>query len=386
MYLAYKIANAAATLKAGGTIQMTATVTGTGDSPAIPLNPTYTIDVARSAKSTDIKVNPEAGGQVYIATAGGSTSFVTKDPSTYQGTSAYLSESEVQIGYIKINQSQASDMSGVKFYGITDKDTATLTITDGQFAASPGGVGATGKPYILAGGTIDATFPLADATTASWTLTSANLQAIADVSPVDYPNGAPIIVRVDGTNEINVEETEPEASMTLTLGSLTPVGTVEIPATTLRRIPYDGKVCWVYNVPSPGDNVADLLSIRITNDTRYPGAINGTLYPEAGGTPDFENVNLLSSILADTADPRSQVLSLDGTDAVLAPGATIRLSADDISKVAGNTWAGERKVLRIQSELSDLEVMTLLRYAVDSTKQPQSNVSTGVTGNSCTPK
>jgi hypothetical protein len=394
LYLAFKMASAS--LKnAGDEVTMKASFVGVLNVNEIP-NPTREVTVAKAAKGANVTITSEAGGQVYISAASGAKEFVSKDDSTFQGDTAYISGDEVQIGYVKIvSAAQATDQTGEALFTLgntnatdaTKSDNATLTITSGQFAASPGGVGAVGKVYIDAGTAIEAAFPLADAQTATWSLNKDQLKSIATLDTTVYPNGAPIKIKINGSDAVNVEDADPSAEMIVKLDSLTPSSTITVPITTLRRIPLDGRVCWVYNVPSPGDGVADLLSVRITNDSKYDGMVTGTLYPEIGGEPDFTAVNLLSMIAADAADPRSQVLSLDGTDVVLKAGNTIRLAAEDIAKAGGLTdWLGERKVLKIQSEISDLEVMTLLRYAVDSAKQPQSNVSTGVTGSSCIPK
>jgi hypothetical protein len=343
-----------------------------------------------------VSITPELGGQVYVSAADEAKLFISKDDSTFTGNTAFISDQEVKIGYVKVTPgSSVVDVTGSTVFTIgntnptdsTKSDTAVLTISTGQFAASPGGVGATGKAYIDAGSAIDAAFPLTDTKTAKWNLTAAQLKAIANLNTTTYPNGAPIKIKVDRSNTINVEDAVPTADMTVTLASLTTPATETLTGVQLRRIPLDGKVCWVYNVPSPGDGIADLLSVRITNDSKRAGKITGSLYPEAGGTEDFTGENLLTLIAANTSDPRSQVLSIEGTDAVLNAGATIRLSAQDIADIGKiASWAGERKVLKIQSTIPELEVMTLLRYAVDATKQPQSNVSTGVTGSSCIPE
>jgi hypothetical protein len=393
IYLAYKLTSITAK-NAGDAVTMTASfkeATGTGEIP----NPTRTLTVVKATKGAEIGITPELGGEVYISASSGATEFTTKDPSTFQGNTAYVSDDEVIIGYVKITPNTAVyDVTGSTVFTIGNKnsdgtkaDTAVLTISSGQFGASPGGVGAAGKVYIDVGSPIDALFPLADTETATWNLSDTNLKAIASLSATTYPYGAPIKIKANRADTINLVETDPTADMTVTLASLVTPSTETITGAVLRSFSLDGRVCWVYNVPSPGDNVADLLSIRITNGSTRQGVVTGTLYPQAGGDPDpnLTAVNLLEAIIADATDTRGEVLSLDGTEVALNAGATIRLSADDIAKIAGSTWEGTRKVLMIQSTIPELEVMTLLRHTKDATTQPLSNVSTGVTGSSCVP-
>jgi hypothetical protein len=396
IYLAYRMSGVATTLKAGGTIEMTAKVTG--DNPAVPLNPTRTIPVATSISASKVEVVPELGrlGYVFVSTADDNKLFVDKSPATETGDTPFISDELVTIGYVKVTSKDAVDATGRTLFALgSTGDAGTLEITNGQFSASPGGVGAKGSVYIDAGGAIEAISPLEEnSTKAKWALTASNLKSISDTSAVAGSKGAPIKVKVDRSSEIKDVNTEvgqaPVANMTITPNGQT--SSIAVGPSELRRIPRDGKTCWVFNVPPPDGNL-DLLSVRITNDTAKAGSLTGTLYPEAGGdppVPDALNVNLLAKIALDAADSRNKVIEMvndaSGTPVpALKGGSTIRLSSKDIAD-AGDvaSWTGERKVLKIKSEISELEVMTLLRYGgEDPLKAPQSNVSTGVTGNSC---
>jgi hypothetical protein len=396
IYLAFKLTNVAATLKAGGNIDMTAKITGTGadaNNPAIPLNPTRTITVATSIPAAKAEIIPELGklGHIFVSTTDNNTLFIDKSPSSLiGGDSPFISDELVQIGYVKITSKYGTNATAKKFLSLGQTgDKGTLSITNGQFAASLCG-GKKGCVYIDAGGPIEAT-PITDQYVASWALTDSQLKNISDVSAVAGSKGAPIKIKVDRTttiNDIDVEKGQaPVSEMSVTLAGQT--APVTVGPVDLRRIPRDGKTCWVYNIPPPDGNL-DLLSVRVTNDTARAGVLTGTLYPQEGGdTPDFTNVNLLTAIAADATDTRNEVIELvtDSSGAsvpALKGKATIRFSADDIAKAGGiASWTAERKVLKIVSQISEMEVMSLLRYGVDATKQPQSNVSTGVTGNSC---
>jgi hypothetical protein len=392
IYLAFKLTGVATTLKSGGKIDMTAKITGVPpSSPAVALNPTRITTVATSTSAAKAEIIPELGklGYIFVSTADDNKLFVDKSPATLSGADTpFISDELVQIGYVKITSQDAVDTTARTLFGLGNTgDKATLTIKNGQFLASPGGTGGKGVVYIDAGGAIEALSPLEDnGTTAKWALTDSHLKSIAGIA-----DGAPIKIKVDRINTINDVDTEvsqaPTADMSVTVSGQTApitVGPVE-----LRRIPRDGMTCWVYNIPPPDGNL-DLLSVRVTNDTARAGVLTGTLYPQAGGdTPDFTNVNLLTAIAADATDTRNEVIELvtDSSGAsvpALKGKATIRFSADDIAKAGGiASWTAERKVLKIVSQISEMEVMSLLRYGVDATKQPQSNVSTGVTGNSC---
>jgi hypothetical protein len=388
LYLAFKMASAS--LKnAGDEVKMTASFVAKDTGEAV--NPAITIPVAKAVKAVNVTVEPEMGGAVYVSAGSGAKEFVTKDQSTFQGDTAYVSSSEARIGYIKVTSNKAVDAGGSNTYALGNKnatdatkaDNATLTITSGQFAASPGGVGATGKAYIkpVSGSDMDAAFPLENPQTAKWVINDTQLKGMMDnTATADVVERSEIRIRANGSDAINIEESPPSAELAVKLDSLTPAATITVEPTLLRRIPLDGKICWVYNVPSPGDGVADLLSVRVTNDSRYEGKLTATLYSE-DGTEVFLNRNLLGLITG------TAVVGT-GEEAKLKAGATVRLSSKDIADIAELPagWPGERKVMKIQSEIADMEVLTLLRYAPNANLQPQSNISTGVTGSSCTPK
>jgi hypothetical protein len=399
--IAYKLAGVATTLKtAGGKIEMTAKLTGT--SPAVALNPTRTLTVASSTQAGKVEILPEMGklGYVFVSVADDSKLFVDKSPVGEGGDTPFVSDELVKIGYVRITSQDAADLTGRTLFTLGGKsgDKAALTITNGQFSASPGGINAIGVAYIDAGGKIEALSPIEDSgATAKWALSNSHLTAIINKSAekdannaLVNPKGAPIMIKVDRLNAINDINVEvgggPSAEIVVTPDGQTTgttVGPVE-----LRRIPRDGVTCWVYNVPPPAGNL-DLLSVRISNETARAGTLVGTLYPQDGGdTPDFMSVNLLTKIAANASDTRNELIEMvtnssGVTEPGLKGGATIRLSAKDIADAGGVDWTEGRKVLKVSSQISELELLTLLRYGTASAEQAQSNLSTGVTGNSC---
>lgn len=395
LQLFYRLAGVANTLKTpGGKIEMTAKITGV--SPAIPLNSTRTITVVDSKLASQMEITPEMGrqGYVFVSIADDNKLFVDKAPVTASGENPFISDERVKIGYIKTTLNNAADLTGEKAFtlGGSANDKATMKITNGQFKASPGGVNAAGVPYIDASGKqINATSVEDDGTTAVWTLTADDLKSIASAEYKDQSGtlvpGAPIGIKANRTSEINDVNVEvgaaPSAQMDITPAGQT--AAIVVGPVDLRRIPRDGVTCWVYNVPPPAANL-DKLSVRITNDSARAGTIIGTLYPDEGGdTPDFMSINLLTKIGA--ADPRySQIEMVTDSSGVPQPGlkggATIRLSAQDIADVGGVTWDAGRKVLKISSAISEMEVLSLLRYGA-ADNQPQSNISTGVKGTAC---
>jgi hypothetical protein len=395
LYLAYRIDNAATALKEGKPIKMTGAVLKK-DNTAAFLNIARTITVAVSKPAAKVEIKSESGAQnyVFISALENDKKFTSKAPAGLAGTTPYVATDLVKIGYVKISGGSAADALGKNPYklGSLAGDKATLAITDGQFAASKGGVGAKGRVYIDAGGSfIEPTpSPLADDTTATFTLNNIQLAAITAKSLVEEPTGfflgAPIMIQVDGATPINIPETAPSATMTVTTGT-TPASTIPVEPANLRRFVRDGKICWVYNVPSPpaeGAAVKDYLTIRIINGSKMPTKVFGTLYDQVGGAPIFENAPLL-----DLLDPsKAKVLVQEGTSYLLNANSVVRLDAADIAKVAkasGGTdsWPGTRRVLKIQANVTDLEVLTMIRNTQNPEIQPQSNISTGVTGNSC---
>lgn len=402
LYLAFKLATADLAT-AGNEVKMTATFSRSG-TPEIP-NPARTVVVAKSAKAADVSIETELGGLVYVGVAGGRKDFVSNDAPGSTAQTAYVATDEVQIGYLKIASSKAVDASGSNIFTIGKKstpsgsttaveDTATLTIENGQFAASPGGTSA-GRVFldINTGSAIPAT-SIADGKTATWTLNYTQLDQLArntilGTTPTDKTGWAPIKVRVDGVTTINDTEggNDPQANVILKLnGSVNSASVKEIEAASpLRRIPPDGKTCWVYNIPPPLGK--DVLSLRITNDSDLPGTITGTLYGE-DGTTHFESVNLLETHVDYTKPGPDGKLGVPRTTgSELLPRETVILSVKNITDLPGAPadWPKERKVLEIRSTIPKLEVLNLLRYVVDVQNQPMSNISAGVTGVACTP-
>jgi hypothetical protein len=371
LYLLYKLTGVSQTTPE---VIMTASFKGT-TAAEIP-NPSRTLPVVKLTSGINVSIEPEVGGFTYVSSASDNLEFISTDTT---GTSkAYQSPDEVQIGYLKLISKEAVKDDGNTAYSfggpaVTDatgkvlEDTAVLTITNGQFAASPGGGVASGKVYLYAGTPIDAVSPT-EATTATWNLSGIQLGTMSswvnDPLKPSEKGVVPIRIKANGLTEINDVDADPEASITVTLGS-TPTAKPITATGTLLRIPRDGKTCWIHNVPAP--DALDAMTIRITNNAVTASAkIVGTLYHEDGTSDDLTSVTLVEEI---------------------APGATVVLTSDDIKTLGGGsvTWnPAERRVLKLTSSIPTIEVFNLLRGR--GAKQPMTNVSTGARGVDCIPR
>jgi hypothetical protein len=356
--------------------------------PAVIVAQAAPIIVAQSKQGASFSLKSEPDGlQTYIASSTGNKEFISSDPAgsvTTEDGGAFLSSTQVKIGYIAYSSGGAVGQNGSSSFTLggtaNPNDAGTLVIENGQFSASPGG-SSVGRVY-LGNGLSDAVGVVASDTagwTATWKLTNVQLEKIADNSPI------PIIVKVDGVSEIKDSNggEEPVGTLTVMRGT-TSLSTDPI-TSPLRRIPFDGKVCKVFNIPSP-DGAADVLSLRITNDSDQPGTITGTLYNEAG-EPLGEIVDLLNGHIDYTKNPPVERATLGLSDPLqLQPRETVILNSKNIAERFGQTsWAGERYVLEIQSTIQRIEVFNLLRNVENITLQPLSNVSTSAKNAECSP-
>jgi len=387
-YLIYNLAAASALKTAGETIGISASLGSTlGGKIATALS----ITVAQSGDPLSVTIEPGSESGTRISVSSNNTEFSSTNSSTVE----VLTVNEAVIGYIKIeNNSNVVAANGYSpwILGNTDENNGgspsfdagfdadngietTLTITSGQFNASM--TGSSGSVYLAldgcceADGSIDngVKIPATSVTStdATWELSNANLEALTTASA----NGQPaIVIETDGSNAVNIEENPPEA--TLVLDYADGQQDVAYPTVELSSFRQDGTTCWVYNVPPPStEGVADELNLRITNDsTSISGTILGTMYPMTGGDADpiFTSINLL------------------GEEVELGAGETVRLTADALSALGGDTpytwWAdgARRGMLYISSTLPKLEILVLLR---DTNTGILSSVSIGAHGSAC---
>jgi len=372
--LAYRLKNTGALATPGEQIEMTVKLE---TYPlAIKVAPSRTISVAQSkAALGDLKILPEEGGSVKISVSSGQTEFVGENPAG--GTGAYVSTDEVILGYIEINQvTNVKARDGVTDWTIgtgeglvVEGSTTTLSITEGQFAASASGSGqvyfmgdnsgatpSTGS--IVANEVIDV-----DGTwTATWELSNATLQNIATDTAATPQRKIMIRMKVDGTNEINVTENPPVATLNIDFDEDFMEDITDI-AADLRRFRLDGTVCTLYNIP--GGNAPDVINIRITNDTNASGTVTIGMWGEDGTELIASGTPLLS----------------DGAtgDDVLQAYASWHISAADLESLAGGPWT-RRAIVTLSSTLSKLEAFALLRH---KTTGINSNLSGGASGNAC---
>jgi hypothetical protein len=386
--LVYHLTGTSALKDAGKTVTISAE-TKTGKSIIGLADP---ITVATSAQGAKFSLLPEPDGAVYIAATTGNKEFISTDGEvaaaaamTDQPT-AFKSSTEVIIGYVKYESNAAVGRTGSGVFNLEldVANAATLVVTDGQFSASASGT--TGRVYLGTGAVANTVEKVSDKWTATWNLGNTQLKQLASATN-QY---TPILVKVDGLTKIeDTLDADPLGTFTVTLGTAkTPL--MDQPASSsLRRIPYDGKVCKVFNVPSP-DGAADALSLRITNDSDATGTITGTLYNEAG-EPKGEVLDLLKGHIDYTKSPPETRISIGDDGSVnllelLGPRETVILNSKNIAAVFGQTsWPGERWVLEIQSTIPKIEVFNLLRNVENITLQPLSNVSAGADGVECSP-
>jgi len=303
-------------------------------------------------------------GKLAIAVSTGSTQFSGEMGSGY----GFVSNTVAQIGSLTVKDGQNSAVmeDGVNAFKIKGTGTATvladnskLKVTGGQFQASRN---SPGKVFINAtSGTsqanISADFVTQDSAgdwSALWNLDSTEMASIATASP------AYISIQTDGVAEVNTVENAPHGAFTIDFNNAAYKDiTVE---GDLRKISKDGTVCTVYQIPPPSTTTgADLMSIRITNDSSIAAKITGTLYDMDGTILGTANTGL------DAAE--------------LPPGATLRIDSNKLAAAFGVTWK-TRAVLKITSILPQMEVMALIRQQ-GIPFAPLSNISTGAKGTSC---
>lgn len=366
--LKYKLGNVSDALgSSNGKITMTVEPTSVGLTPYL-VNVSDETVVARSAQGVTIEIDGDITVDTKIATAAGGTEFSQATPSS-DGSGVYITQSQARIGKIIVRHYSNDDPAAEKAFS-ADGETqfvlgegkglvkaATLTITDGQFAAAndPGSVSLDG---ITAETTVED-----DDTTATIDLTDAMGELAGDVA-VNPEKSTDILLDLDGVTSVNIPENAPCAILNIDYNEDT-IADIDIPSdgcVTLPKIPQDGTTCWVNIVPKP-TAATDDLSILITNNTNDEAELTGTMYAQDG-----------------TALFTSQILKDSSNTTVLGAGKTMRLTPSDLAMLmdgatADNpgTWTG-RSSLKVSTTLSSIEILALMR---DSNSNINSNVSQG---------
>jgi hypothetical protein len=383
--LLYKLGNANALAEPAQSINMTVDL----KTPTLGMvvNPQRTITVAKSVQALSAQLKSIEGGRLNISVSTGSTQFSGEKTDT--GLVGYVDNYVAQIGQVTISKTAAMMEDGVTEFafpytttttptgkqGGLSAENSTLTITGGQFEASktlPGKVSLS-----LTNGTnnIYADQITSDAAgwTATWNLNTTELSGIANSVSAGGANGAYVQIRTDGKTAVNTVENNPHATLNINYDTATYQDVTE--EADFRKITKDGTVCTVYNVPPPtgGKVGADQLNIRITNDSAIAGKLMGKLYTSDGGEPVWTGTLTMK----------------DGKEYEVAPGATVRLTSDDLVGLTALTgWEGangNRGVLEISTILPKVEVLTLIRQQ-GIRMGPLSNLSAGAHGVGCSQK
>jgi hypothetical protein len=173
--------------------------------------------------------------------------------------------------------------------------------------------------------------------------------------------GCDIVVEVDAETSIEPLSEAPTAIVGIDYDS----GYQKSLKKKLLHIKRNGAVCTLYNVI--GEGGADLLSVRITNDSSREGIVWGTLRGMDG------KALFTQEPLVGTAD----ALFTDS----LKPHQSVRITEKDLVKLAP-TFAGKRGTLTLSSNIpaDSMEVFGLVR---NKNGGPLMNLSTGASSNGC---
>lgn len=386
--IAFNVTNAGVLATAGEKIQLTAELVHPIEAYRV-LTP-GTTTVFESADGLDINITPELQGEAKISVTSGMKEF-TGDSTA---PSAYIDSTRVVLGSLKVANVSSSifgaDLGGgvsppvpwqIGFNtAVVNNSTpalSTLVITGGQFAGAQ--TGGTGKVY-LEEGNIEADSVVDDV--ATWNLDDSDFSTISAANAGLINEGVTrIILQTDGATPINTTENNPQATLTINFSNDNYQDNyqelIEGPQ-DLRKFYPDGTVCWVYNVPKP--DAADILIVRITNDTSIAGDLKGSLYKADGSPLTDQPFDLLEGITDQPAVSNNQ----------LRGHATVRINSEQIEAAAmaagasgtSPLWSA-RATMRIDSTIPGLEVLSLLRQR-GVADAPLTNLSTGADGVSCT--
>jgi hypothetical protein len=368
LVLRFQLTDLDALQSPGEEIKMTVSLFDSSGNTQID-TPSETEVVATSARGSDIELSADSGpAEIDVST--GSINFIGN---------GIITSTMVSLGSIKLASETdgpiVADGSSWEF-GTDDPtpDSATLTVTNGNFAASlstaDGGTG-NGAVFIELDGADDESYDTddsdpnepADIAATSVTDDTATWELDADdVANMVEATTSYITILADGTTEINDFNDPPEATFVITYSG----GKKDTFKKKLLQIERNGTVCTLYNVPNI--TALDVMNLRITNTSSKEGVLRGTLRL-MDGTILFNNELLLGT---------------EDAPETIAPNETIRLTSqniDDVSVAAGNAsgWSG-RAILTVSSDVTSMEMYGLLRNANGG---PLINMSVGGSGSGC---
>jgi hypothetical protein len=243
------------------------------------------------------------------------------------------------------------------FTGANGVTGGSLTINNGPFAASTKDrifIEVDGSDCVKSGTDIAATS--VSGTTASWTLTAAQLKDNL------FTKTANICVTVDGKTTINETDDAPLAKLLLNYLHHTGISYSD----SLRHIKKNGTICTLYNIPDVQTVAYDKINIRIINRSTASGKLTASLRDE-DNNPVFTDV------------------ALNGSQAI-NPNQTVTIDSaglETLAKQKGHSGKWGRGVLTIGSDLIKMEVFGLLRNTNPSGNAPLLNMSIGASGNGC---
>jgi hypothetical protein len=243
------------------------------------------------------------------------------------------------------------------FTGANGVTGGSLTITNGPFAASTKDLiflELDGNDCVKSGTDIAATS--VSGTTASWTLTAAQLKDNL------FGNTANICINVDGKTAINETDDAPLAKLVLNYVHHTGIPYQD----TLRHIKKNGTICTLYNIPDVQTVAYDKINIRIINRSTASGKLTASLRDDAN-----------NAVFTDVPLNNSQAIN---------PNQTVTLDSaglETLAKQKGHSGEWGRGVLTISSDLIKMEVFGLLRNTNPSGNAPLLNMSIGASGNGC---
>ena len=371
----YNITKAGVLSSSGQSIEMGVTIKDTlnqGD-----LNPAVTgLVVAKSQDCLSAAINKMVPCTAKVSVSSGETEFT----GSTAVSGCFVNATTITMGYLEIDKegTDGKIADGQTDFVLGDTgakaSASTLKITEGQFQAS---AATPGRVYLDVNGTVNLAENVTQTDgkwTAKWELDDTELQAIQTAT------SQKTLIKFDADKEtiINTgDENPPEATLKIDFDD-TNTKDYSVAGIELVKIPLDGKICTVYNVPPVG--AMDELSLRVTNESSSTSTLTGTMWHMDGSghdpNPLFTDEELVF------VDGSGTVFSEDGT---IGAWQTKRISAEAINKVLERLeitgeWSG-RAVLQIKSTLPKMEVFALLRNRVPGS--PLTNLSLGATGNSC---
>lgn len=368
-----------------GAVKMTVSATSEASAGKNAVFRSSTTAIARSKSAVSVQILKEKSGDAAISVETGSNRFSSVkgtgnvdgggtcqtggSGNAINGQGVFVNDSEVQIGCVVFNKAAGTySADGTTPFSLGDPNSGDLT-DDGKLSITSGGQFAASKvaPGAVMFGPLSVV--PTDDTTVEFALKASDIKSMMDTCIPTYSATecrVPIRFKVDNdaATFINVEESEPVAELALTFKNAS-FNSTAISAKSgegnnenLRKITEDGKTCMVWNVPAEGTQ--DKINIRVTNISKAPGKLFGRLWGMDGkiiGTDNF--------VLAEEIKVKE----------------TLHFDLEKLKKAVGTaTWTGRAR-LEIRSNLSDIEVLGMLR-SIQGNGQ-LSNLSLGAHGNSC---